>query len=153
MAGLKKKRRIQMIVAGLVLMASAAVLMGFAFKEGIEFFRTPSQIAEDMPSDSERFRLGGLIKEGSWEKGDTHRFVVTDTKHEVIVVYSGILPDLFDEGQMTIATGILVNDEFIASEVLAKHDEEYIPAELVDELPAEMIEALKNQGATIEAAN
>ncbi|MBL1437995.1 MAG: cytochrome c maturation protein CcmE [Rhodobacteraceae bacterium] len=153
MAGLKKKRRIQMVVAGLVLMASAAVLMGFAFKEGIEFFRTPSQVAEDMPLASERFRLGGLIKEGSWEKGDTHRFVVTDIEQDITVVYKGILPDLFDEGQMTIATGVLINDEFIASEVLAKHDEEYIPAELIDELPPEMIEALRNQGATIEPAS
>lgn len=149
MAGLKKKRRIQMVVAGLVLMGSAAVLMGIAFQDGIEFFRTPTQVVEEAPSESERFRLGGLIKEDTWEKGDTHRFVITDLTHDIQVVYTGIIPDLFDEGQMTIATGVFVGDEFVATEVLAKHDEEYIPVELIKELPPEMIEALQNQGATI----
>ena len=145
MAGLKKKRRIQMVVAGLVLMASATVLMGYAFQDGIEFFRSPTQVVEEMPGPSERFRLGGLIKEGTWEKGDTHRFVVTDLNQEVPVVYVGILPDLFGEGQGTIATGQLVNGEFIATEVLAKHDEEYMPAEVVD--------ALKEQGVYVEPSS
>ena len=153
MAGLKKKRRIQMVVAGLVLMAAAAVLMGVAFKDGIEFFRTPTQVVDEMPEASERFRLGGIIKEDTWEQGDTHRFVITDLEHDILVVYKGIIPDLFEEGQMTIATGALVDGEFIATEVLAKHDEEYIPAELIKELPPEMIEALKNQGATIEPSS
>ena len=142
MAGLKKKRRIQMIVAGLVLMASAAVLMGVAFKDGIEFFRSPTQVVEEMPGPSERFRLGGLIKEGTWEKGDTHRFVITDTNNDIPVLYNGILPDLFEEGQGTIATGQLVNGAFVATEVLAKHDEEYMPAEVID--------ALKEQGIYME---
>lgn len=145
MAGLKKKRRIQMIVAGLVLMGSAAVLMGVAFKDGIEFFRSPTQVTEAMPGPNERFRLGGLIKEGTWEKGDTHRFVITDTNFDIPVVYSGILPDLFSEGQGTIATGQLVNGEFVATEVLAKHDEEYMPAEVLD--------ALKEQGVYVEPAS
>lgn len=134
MAGLKKKRRIQMVVAGLVLMGSAAVLMGFAFKDGIEFFRLPTQVVEEMPGPDERFRLGGNVKEGTWEKGDTHRFVITDTLNDVIVVYAGIVPDLFAEGQGTIVTGQLQNGEFIATEVLAKHDEDYMPAEVIDEM-------------------
>lgn len=142
MAGLKKKRRIQMVVAGLVLMASALLLMIYAAPNGIEFFRSPTQVAENAPSETERFRLGGLIKEGTWVKGDTHRFVITDLNNEVAVVYNGILPDLFGEGQGTIATGQFVNGEFIASEVLAKHDEEYMPAEVVD--------ALKEQGMYVE---
>ena len=142
MAGLKKKRRIQMIVAGMTLMFLAAGLMGYAFQDGIEFFRSPTQVAEDTPSPSERFRLGGLIKEGSWVKGDTHHFVITDLNMDVPVVYTGILPDLFSEGQGTIATGMLVNGEFVASEVLAKHDEAYMPAEVVD--------ALKEQGFYVE---
>jgi len=142
MAGLKKKRRIQMIVVGLLLMVGASVLMGFAFRDGIEFFRSPTQVVEQMPGPSERFRLGGLIKEGSWEKGDINRFVITDTNFDIPVVYSGILPDLFDEGQGTIATGQLVNGEFVATEVLAKHDEEYMPAEVID--------ALKEQGVYME---
>jgi len=142
MAGLKKKRRIQMIVAGMTLMFLAAGLMGYAFQDGIEFFRSPTQVAEDAPSPNERFRLGGLIKEGSWVKGDTHHFIITDLNMEVPVVYTGILPDLFNEGQGTIATGKLVEGEFLASEVLAKHDEAYMPAEVVD--------ALKEQGFYVE---
>jgi len=142
MAGLKKKRRIQMIVAGMTLMFLAAGLMGYAFQDGIEFFRSPTQVSEDAPSPNERFRLGGLIKEGSWVKGDTHHFVITDNNMDVPVVYTGILPDLFNEGQGTIATGQLVNGEFVASEVLAKHDEAYMPAEVVD--------ALKEQGMYVE---
>jgi len=142
MAGLKKKRRIQMIVAGMSLLVLAAVLMSVAFKDGIEFFRSPTQVTEDMPSPDERFRLGGLIKEGSWVKGDTHAFVITDTNMDIPVVFKGILPDLFDEGQGTIATGQLINGQFVASEVLAKHDEEYMPAEIVD--------ALKAQGVYVE---
>ncbi len=145
MAGLKKKRRIQMIVAGMTLMFLAAGLMGYAFQDGIEFFRSPTQVAEDTPSPNERFRLGGLIKEGTWVKGDTHRFVITDTNMEVPVVYTGILPDLFNEGQGTIATGQLINGEFVASEVLAKHDEQYMPAEIVD--------ALKAQGVYVEPSS
>lgn len=145
MAGLKKKRRIQMIVAGMTLMFLAAGLMGYAFQDGIEFFRSPTQVAEDTPSPNERFRLGGLIKEGSWVKGDTHRFVITDTNMEVPVVYTGILPDLFNEGQGTIATGQLINGEFVATEVLAKHDEQYMPAEIVD--------ALKEQGVYVEPSS
>lgn len=138
MAGLKKKRRIQMIVMGMTLMVLATVLMGYAFRSGIEFFRSPTQVAQDHPSPNERFRLGGLIKEGSWVKGDTDRFIITDNNKEVPVVYTGILPDLFGEGQGTIATGKLINGEFVATEVLAKHDESYMPAEVVD--------ALKKQG-------
>lgn len=138
MAGLKKKRRIQMIVMGMTLMVLATVLMGYAFRSGIEFFRSPTQVAQDHPSPNERFRLGGLIKEGSWVKGDTDRFIITDNNKEVPVVYTGILPDLFGEGQGTIATGKLINGEFVATEVLAKHDEAYMPAEVVD--------ALKKQG-------
>ncbi len=145
MAGLRKKRRIKMIVSGLVLMAFAAVIMGYAFKDGIEFFRTPTQVAQDSPGPGERFRLGGLIKEGSWVKGDTNRFIITDNTNEVPVAYAGILPDLFDEGQGTIATGQLINGEFVATEVLAKHDEEYMPAELVD--------ALKEQGVYVEPSS
>ena len=142
MAGLKKKRRIQMIIAGMALLVMAVGLMGYAFQDGIEFFRSPTQVAEDSPSPDERFRLGGLVKEGSWVKGDTHQFVITDSNEEVRVVYKGILPDLFTEGQGTITTGQLVNGEFIASEVLAKHDETYMPAEIVD--------ALKEQGYYVD---
>jgi len=142
MAGLKKKRRIQMIVAGMTLMVFATGLMGYAFQDGIEFFRSPTQVMEDMPDPSERFRLGGLVKEGSWVKGDTNRFIITDTNVDIQVVFSGILPDLFGEGQGTITMGQFINGEFVASEVLAKHDEEYMPDEIID--------ALKAQGVYME---
>ncbi|MCF6272572.1 MAG: cytochrome c maturation protein CcmE [Rhodobacteraceae bacterium] len=134
-----------MIFVGLLLMMVAAVVAGAAFKDGIEFFRSPTQVVDQMPGPDERFRLGGLVKEGSWEKGDVHRFVITDITNDVLVVYKGIVPDLFGEGQGTIVTGKLVNGEFIASEVLAKHDEEYMPDEVID--------ALKAQGVYVEPSS
>ncbi len=142
MAGLKKKRRIQMLAVGLTLLASSAVVMGVAFQDGIEFFRSPTQIMAEMPAPTERFRVGGLVKEGSWVKGEVHRFIITDTANDIQVVYSGIMPDIFDEGQGAVASGNMVNGEFIAVEVLAKHDEEYMPTEVID--------ALKAQGAYVE---
>ncbi len=145
MAGLKKKRRIQLIVLGLGLLAIAAILVGTAFKDGIELYRSPAQVAESAPADGQRFRLGGLVKEGSWEKGETHHFVITDTNFDVPVSYNGILPDLFAEGQGTIVTGTLENGVFIATEVLAKHDEEYMPAEVID--------SLKEQGYYVDPGN
>ncbi|MCP5088503.1 MAG: cytochrome c maturation protein CcmE [Rhodobacteraceae bacterium] len=139
MAGLKKKRRIQLIVVGFVLLALAAVLIGYAAKDGIEFFRSPSQVAETPPSPNETFRIGGLVAEGSLVKsGETARFTVTDGGASVPVSFTGILPDLFGEGQGMIATGKLVDGTFQATEILAKHDEDYLPKEVAD--------ALKEQG-------
>ena len=139
MAGLKKKRRIQLIAAGFVFMAAAGTLMGFAFKDGIEFFRTPVQLAENPPSETEVFRLGGLVAVDSLVKDGTEiTFVVEMGEASVPVSFTGILPDLFDEGQGVIGTGKLVNGTFIATEILAKHDEDYLPKEVAD--------ALKEQG-------
>jgi cytochrome c-type biogenesis protein CcmE len=108
-------------------------------RDGIEFFRSPSQLASHPPRPGERFRLGGLVKEGSVVKqGQTVRFIVTDGGASVPVVFSGLLPDLFREGQGVIATGSLEGDDFAASEVLARHDESYMPKEVA--------EALKEQG-------
>ncbi len=137
--GLKKKRRIQLIVIGFVLMAVATTLIGYAGKDGIEFFRSPSQVIEKNPPASETFRIGGLVKEGSLVKeGTTAHFVVTDTNADIPVVFTGILPDLFSEGTGMIGTGKLVNGTFEAREILAKHDENYMPKEVAD--------ALKEQG-------
>lgn len=137
--GLKKKRRIQLIVIGFVLMAVAATLIGYAGKDGIEFFRSPSQVVEKTPPATETFRIGGLVKEGSLvREGTTARFVVTDTNADVPVVFTGILPDLFSEGTGMIGTGKLVDGTFEAREILAKHDENYMPKEVAD--------ALKEQG-------
>ncbi len=134
MAGLRKKRRIQMVVVGLSLLAIAAILVGFAFNSGIQLYRSPTEVVADGPLPDERFKMGGLVVEGSWEKGETHVFLVTDTATEISVSYNGILPDLFSEGQGTIVTGNLVDGVFIASDVLAKHDESYMPSEVIDTL-------------------
>ncbi len=137
--GLKKKRRIQLIVIGFVIMGVATVLIGYGAREGIEFFRSPSQVAENTPPPTEVFRIGGLVKEGSLIKeGTSARFIVTDTNVDVAVTFTGILPDLFSEGTGMIGTGKLINGVFEAREILAKHDENYMPKEVAD--------ALKEQG-------
>ena len=144
MAGLKKKRRIRLVLIGLVLLVSASVIIGYAMKDGIEFFRSPTQVVEDPPSPRERFRIGGLVEEGSVVRGEseTIRFSVTDGNETIPVAFKGILPDLFGEGQGMVATGKLENGVFVASEVLAKHDEDYMPKEVVD--------ALKEQGIYVD---
>lgn len=140
--GLKKQRRIQIIVLTFVALAAATALVGFALKDGINFFRSPTQVYEEMPAETETFRLGGLVKEGSILPGEGVRFafVITDGAAEVPVSYIGNSPrpDLFTEGTGTIATGRLVDGTFEATELLAKHDETYMPKEVMD--------ALKEQG-------
>ncbi|MEM9780374.1 MAG: cytochrome c maturation protein CcmE [Pseudomonadota bacterium] len=138
MAGLKKRRRIQLVMVGGILLTIATGLVIYAGRDAFEFFRSPSDIAEDPPRPGERFRLGGLVKEDTWQRGQTHFFVVTDTAMDYPVRYEGIMPDLFREGQGTVVTGQIEDGVFVASEVLAKHDETYMPTEVVD--------ALKEQG-------
>jgi cytochrome c-type biogenesis protein CcmE len=134
--GLKKKRRIQLVAIGAVMLALATGIVGYAMRDGIEFFRSPSQLAEHPARDGERFRLGGLVEEGSVVRGDGEsvRFVVTDGGAALPVSFAGILPDLFREGQGVITTGRIENGVFIASEVLARHDESYMPKEVADAL-------------------
>ena len=134
MMGLKKKRRIQLIIIFSISLTFSAFLIGYAMRDGIQYFRSPSQVIEQSPLPTELFRIGGLVKDESWIKGKKHQFVVTDTENDIPVEFIGILPDLFREGQGVIATGNLVNNIFIASEVLAKHDENYIPKEVMDTL-------------------
>jgi cytochrome c-type biogenesis protein CcmE len=137
--GLRKRRRIQLVVIGALLVGVATALVGYAMRDGIEFFRSPSQLTEHPARDGERFRLGGLVEEGSVvREAGTVRFVVTDGGARVPVSFAGILPDLFREGQGVIATGSLEDGTFAASEVLARHDESYMPKEVAD--------ALKEQG-------
>ena len=138
MAGLKKRRRIQLVMVGGILLTIATGLVIYAGRDAFEFFRSPSDIAEDPPRPGERFRLGGLVKEDTWERGQTHFFGVTDTAMDYPVRYEVIMPDLFREGQGTVVTGQIEDGVFVASEVLAKHDETYMPTEVVD--------ALKEQG-------
>ena len=147
MAGLKKKRRIQMIVIGMLLLAASSALIGYALKDGIEFFRSPTQVVENRPGPNERFRIGGLVEVDSLVRGEGKAitFVVTDGNEVVNVTFTGILPDLFGEGQGVVATGKLIGDVFEASEILAKHDENYMPKEVID--------ALKEQGIYEEPAD
>jgi cytochrome c-type biogenesis protein CcmE len=136
MGGLRKKRRIQLLGIAGVMLALATGLIGYAMRDGIEFFRSPSQVALDPPREGERFRLGGLVEEGSVVRGDgeTVRFFVTDGGANLPVVFAGILPDLFREGQGVVTTGTLQDGVFVASEVLARHDESYMPKEVADAL-------------------
>lgn len=140
MKGLKKQRRIQIIALATVALIGSTALVGYAMRDGINFFRSPTQVLDDPPTASETFRIGGLVVEGSIVRGEGTEvaFSVTDTNATVPVRFNGILPDLFGEGQGMVALGRMEGETFIATEVLAKHDETYMPAEVVD--------ALKEQG-------
>ena len=136
MKSLKKQRRIQVIVITIIALALSTVLIGYAMRDGINFFRSPSDILQQRPDKNETFRIGGLVQEDSLVRGQgaVINFIVTDGNNSVLVEYSGILPDLFAEGQGMIATGNFIDGKFIASEILAKHDENYMPKEVVDTL-------------------
>ncbi|HHH89710.1 MAG TPA: cytochrome c maturation protein CcmE [Aliiroseovarius sp.] len=144
MKGLKKKRRIQVIVLAFVALAVATGLTGYALRDGINYFRSPSQVMENPPSPNEVFRIGGLVAEGTLVRGDgeTVRFSVTDGGATVPVEFTGVLPDLFGEGKGMVGTGKYMDGTFVASEILAKHDENYMPKEVVD--------ALKEQGTYVD---
>ena len=142
MAGLKnlkKQRRVQLIVLAFVLLGITAALVGYAFQDGINYFRSPAQVLSDPPRAGEVFRIGGLVETGSLTRGqgETVTFRVTDTSVAVPVRYTGILPDLFTEGAGMVGTGSMEGDTFVASEILAKHDESYMPSEVVDALKAQ----------------
>lgn len=140
MKGLKKQRRVQIILVTAVALVLSTAIIGYGMRDGINLFRSPSQVAEAPPAANEVFRIGGLVEEGSIIRGlgEAITFRVTDGGASVPVTFTGIVPDLFEEGQGTVATGRLVNGVFEASEILAKHDETYMPKEVVD--------ALKEQG-------
>jgi cytochrome c-type biogenesis protein CcmE len=140
MRSLKKARRIQVIAIASVALALSSGLVGYAMRDGISFFRAPSQVVEAPPPPTETFRIGGLVEEGSLVRGqgETITFSVTDGAASVPVSYTGVLPDLFGEGEGMVGTGRYVEGTFEASEILAKHDESYMPKEVVD--------ALKEQG-------
>ena len=139
MKGLKKRRRVQIVALSAVLLALSTALIGYAMRDGISFFRSPSQVAETPPGPLETFRIGGLVEEGSLvAEGQSVLFHVTDGAAAVPVAYTGLLPDLFREGEGVVALGRLDGGTFLATEILAKHDETYMPREVVD--------ALKEQG-------
>ncbi|MDR6953194.1 cytochrome c-type biogenesis protein CcmE [Ancylobacter sp. 3268] len=144
----RKGRRLVLISSALGVLAVAAALVLFALNDTIVFFRSPSEIAQEHTAPGTRLRIGGLVKDGSVVKSDNvHvRFAITDGGADVEVAYVGILPDLFREGQGVIAEGKLTGPmSFTADSILAKHDEKYMPREVV--------EALKKQGVWQEGAN
>jgi cytochrome c-type biogenesis protein CcmE len=137
----RKQRRLTMIGGSLAVLAVAAVLVLNAMRDSIVFFSTPSMVAEKHIGAGRRFRLGGLVQPGSLQRGDNLAvtFSVADGSVTLPVVYKGILPDLFREGQGVVAEGALdQSGVFRADTVLAKHDETYMPKEVAD--------ALKKQG-------
>lgn len=146
MRGLKKQRRIQIIIVAFVALAVSTALIGYAMRDGINFFRSPSEVIAEPPAATEVFRIGGLVEEGSLVRGqgETVTFSVTDGGASIPVSFTGVLPDLFDENQGMIGTGKLVEGTFVAEEILAKHDEEY--------MPKEVIEALEEQGVYVAPA-
>ena len=140
MKRLKKQRRIQVIVMAAIALAVSTALIGYAMRDGINFFRAPSQIIAEPPAPDEVFRLGGLVEADSIVRGEglEVRFRVTAGGASIPVVFAGVLPDLFAENEGMVGTGVYVNGVFQATEILAKHDETYMPKEVVD--------ALKEQG-------
>lgn len=133
-----RHKRFVLIGLGLVALALAAALVLNAFRSNLVFFFTPTQVANGEVPQGRSFRIGGLVENGSLTRerdGFTVHFVVTDTAKRVPVTYKGILPDLFKEGKGAVAQGQLgVDGTFLASEVLAKHDENYMPPEAAEAL-------------------
>src|SRR5215207_422727 len=141
----RKQRRLALIGSGLAVLAVAAALVLSALKDSIVFFNSPSDVVEKNVQPGARIRLGGLVQPGSLVRGDnlSVRFEVTDGNRAVPVAYTGILPDLFREGQGVVAEGALDSAGlFRADTVLAKHDETYMPKEVAD--------ALKKQGHWVD---
>ena len=137
MALTRKQRRATLIATGAVILACAAGLVLFAFQDSIVFFYTPSEVAEKSIQPGQRFRLGGIVSEGSVDRdsGSIVKFAVTDTAETLNVVFEGILPDLFREGQGVVTEGKLdAGGTFVAETVIAKHDENYMPKEVADKL-------------------
>ncbi|MGC1861726.1 MAG: cytochrome c maturation protein CcmE [Methylocystis sp.] len=137
----RKAKRLTLIFGALAVLGLAAGLIMFALRDNIVFFYTPTQLAEKHPAPGARLRIGGLVKQGSLVKGESRdvSFVITDNEKELATTYTGLLPDLFREGQGVVADGVLGSDgKFRADSVLAKHDERYMPRDVA--------EALKKQG-------
>jgi cytochrome c-type biogenesis protein CcmE len=142
----RKHKRLTFAAIGLCLLGVAAALVLTAFEDSIVFFHSPTDIAEGKVKIDRRVRLGGLVEDGSVKKqaGAVTAFRITDGANVIDVTYRGILPDLFREGQGVVTEGRLLGGHFVAEEVLAKHDENYMPPEVAD--------ALKKSGRWQEGA-
>lgn len=137
----RKKRRLTMIGLALCFVGAAVGISLYALRDSIVFFYGPTEFAQKNPVPGTRLRIGGLVEAGSFKRegNSTVAFAVTDTKHDIKVSYTGLLPDLFREGQGAVVEGTVGGDgTFMADSVLAKHDERYMPKEVAD--------ALKKQG-------
>ena len=141
----RKHRRLTFVVIGLGLLGVATGLFLTALEDNIVFFYSPTDVLEKTPPPGKRIRIGGLVEAGSVRKAPGSArvsFRVTDLMNDLAVTYEGLLPDLFREGQGVVAEGRLLDGEFRADEVLAKHDENYMPPEVA--------EALKKSGRWTE---
>ena len=140
---LKKRRRVQVIGIAFAAVAVVLVLLAFLPDDSFQFFRSPTEVAEAPPPPNERFRIGGLVEEGTLVRGEgtVVSFNVTDGNASIPVTYDGILPDLFGEGEGMVGQGNYVDGTFQAVEILARHDETYMPKEVID--------ALKEQGTYV----
>ena len=137
----RRGRRLSLIALSLAVVGAAAGLSLYALSDSIVFFLSPSEVAEKAVAPGARLRIGGLVKTGTVVKSADQNvaFVLTDGAHDLKVAYQGLLPDLFREGQGVVAEGVLAApDQMRAETILAKHDERYMPREVVD--------ALKKQG-------
>ena len=145
-----RHKRLLLILAGLVILGAVTMLVLNAFQSNLVFFFSPTQVAAGEAPKGKAFRIGGMVKEGSIRReadGVTLSFVVTDTEKDMAVRYKGILPDLFKEGKGAVAQGKVGDDGiFVATEVLAKHDENYMPPEA-----AKAVGDAQAQKAAIEA--
>lgn len=145
-----RRRRMTLVIGIIVGVSIAGALALSAFRQNVTFFFDPSQVAAGQVPAGERFRLGGMVTKGSVQRApgslEVH-FIVSDFKHEIPVSYTGVLPDLFREGQGVVAHGRMNGSTFIADEVLAKHDEKYMPPEVARSLKKTPVEASRPGGA------
>ncbi len=141
-----RHKRLGFVAFGMVALGLAGWLVINALDNNLSYFFSPTEVAEKKAPENHLFRLGGLVKEDSLKRleGIDLEFVVTDRAHDIKVVYSGILPDLFEEGQGVITQGRMAdNGIFKAEEVLAKHDENYMPPEVADALKKAHVEGVQ----------
>ena len=145
----RKQKRFSTLIAALAVLGLAAGMVLYAVRDTIVFFYTPSDVMEKAVLPGTRIRLGGMVVVGSWKKQPPalNQFEITDTLKTISVTYSGLLPDLFREGQGVVTEGALGADGiFTADMVLAKHDENYMPKEVADSLKAKGVKLGKGSG-------
>jgi len=145
-----RRKRLVLVLGIIAGVSVAGALALSAFRQNVTFFFDPTQVASGEAPSGEHFRLGGMVTKGSVQRAPGSlevRFVVTDFKHDIPVSYTGVLPDLFREGQGVVAHGRMSGATFVADEVLAKHDEKYMPPEVAKSLKKRQGEAATPGGA------